>query len=268
MSNLVFFELKIMGNGTSATPSSLSPSTRLMPPPSSPRSQPDAADSVPVMFRWAGGGQRVFLTGTFTEWSRQGIPMVRSGQEFYQIVNLPRGVHEFKFVVDNEWKHSQDLAVVQDSHGIVNNVVDTLNYTPYESLPFIDPLDAADISIYVSDIQDAPSNEPPNIPALLLKAGLIATPLVNDLACSSVLLLPYFVGERTKPLIPGHSLCMHVFQDEKTDCSVVNLRYRQKISTQLVVSGSARGSDGHGLRALLGRSSRRDSTAGFSSNTD
>ena len=193
-------------------------------------------DVLPVMFRWTGGGQRVFLTGTFTEWSRQGIPMVRSGQEFYQIVNLPRGVHEFKFVVDDEWKYSQELPVVQDSHGIVNNVIDTVNYKPYTPSPSIDPLDAAELDDFQSEVQDVPSNEPPTIPALLLKAGLIAAPLPKDLSCSSVLLNPYFVNDRTKPLIPGHSLCMHLFNSEGSDCSVVNLRYRQKLSTQLVIN--------------------------------
>jgi hypothetical protein len=256
---------------TSAKESSVLPSRS---PPILDPNRPDSIDSrtedtgeqVPVMFRWTGGGQRVYLTGSFTDWSRQGIPMVRSGQEFYQIVNLPRGVHEFKFVVDDEWKHSQDLPVVQDSQGIVNNVIDTVNYRPYIPSPSVDPLDAAEIDDFAVDVQDAPSNEPPTIPALLLKAGLIAAPLVKDLSCSSVLLNPYLVGERNKPLIPGHALCMHIFEDERGDCSVVNLRYRQKISTHLILSSSSSFSGGGSLRTLLQQRSR--TSADLSTFTD
>ena len=87
---------------------------------------------VPVMFKWTHGGQRVFLTGTFNDWAKEGIPMVRSGQEFYQILEIPKGVHEYKFLVDGDWKFSHEQPVLQDTSGNVNNVVDIQYYEKYE----------------------------------------------------------------------------------------------------------------------------------------
>ncbi len=103
----------------------------------------DPFDSVPVMFKWTHGGQRVFLTGTFNHWAKEGIPMVRSGQEFYQIIQVPKGVHEYKFLVDGEWKFSLDQPVLQDTSGNVNNVVDIQYYERYEPAALQDPLEVS-----------------------------------------------------------------------------------------------------------------------------
>jgi len=65
------------------------------------------ADMVNHVFTWEHGGQNVFLTGTFTGWERH-IPMHRSGHDFVAIVNLPRGTHAFKFIVDNDWRFSPE----------------------------------------------------------------------------------------------------------------------------------------------------------------
>ena len=92
---------------------------------------PPEDERVPVMFKWTHGGQRVYVTGTFNNWAKEGIPMVRSGQEFYQIVDVQKGVHEYKFLVDGEWKFSHEQPVLQDTSGNVNNVVDIQFYEKY-----------------------------------------------------------------------------------------------------------------------------------------
>ncbi|KAF4690061.1 Protein kinase, AMP-activated, beta, partial [Perkinsus olseni] len=71
---------------------------------------------VPVMFRWNGDGHRVSLVGTFNNW-RTHLPMVRSGQEFYQIVEVPRGFHQYAFDVDGEMKYASEQPVTHEDDG-------------------------------------------------------------------------------------------------------------------------------------------------------
>lgn len=126
--------------------------------------------SVPVMFKWTHGGQRVALTGTFNDWAAEGIPMVRSGQEFYQVVEIPKGVHEYKFLVDGEWKFSLDQPVLQDAGGNVNNVVDIQYYEKYEPAALRDPVEPDDETEFLQELIDPThSPEPPSAPPLLVK---------------------------------------------------------------------------------------------------
>ena len=202
-------------------------------------------ESVSVMFRWTQGGQRVNLTGSFNNWG-PGIPMVRSGQEFYQIVPLPRGAHQFKFVVDDEWKYSTELPMIHDPSGGVNNFVDTAEYEKYEPVSMADPIDLVSNDEFNQDMSEAPTVEPPTIPVLLLKSAVIAVPVAKDLPCTNYVMDPFVVTEKTKPLIPAHSTCMHVYHDagmtyrsQFGSDSVVwvsSVRYRNKISTQMVIS--------------------------------
>ena len=63
-----------------------------------------------VHFRWNGGAERdVFLTGSFCGWSNPGIPMVKTeGGAWECHANLLVGRHFYKFVVDDEWRLSDD----------------------------------------------------------------------------------------------------------------------------------------------------------------
>ena len=134
-------------------------------------------ESVPVMFKWTHGGQRVYLTGSFNDWASEGIPMVRSGQEFYQVIQVPKGVHEYKFLVDGEWKFSLDQPVLQDVSGNVNNVVDIQHYERYEPAALKDPLDVEEAETeWGQEIQDALQTEPPTAPPLLVKLPLLNLP--------------------------------------------------------------------------------------------
>jgi len=38
---------------------------------------------------------------------------------------LPRGIHQYKFIVDGEWRFSPDDPIMPDEHGNINNVSDT-----------------------------------------------------------------------------------------------------------------------------------------------
>jgi 1,4-alpha-glucan branching enzyme len=46
----------------------------------------------------------VFLTGTFNDWKTDATPMTKNGQGNWSVtLDLPQGIHEFKFVVDGIW---------------------------------------------------------------------------------------------------------------------------------------------------------------------
>ena len=70
-------------------------------------------DLIPVVFTWTHGGQNVYLAASFNGWREQ-IPMVRSGNEFAVVKDLPRGMHQYKFVVDDHWRFAPDQPKTQD----------------------------------------------------------------------------------------------------------------------------------------------------------
>ncbi|XP_038705004.1 sucrose nonfermenting 4-like protein [Tripterygium wilfordii] len=79
---------------------------------------------IPMRFVWAYGGRSVYLSGTFTRWSdhihmspMEGCPTV-----FQVICNLAPGYHQFKFIVDGEWRHDELQPFVSGTNGIVNTV--------------------------------------------------------------------------------------------------------------------------------------------------
>ncbi len=48
--------------------------------------------------------KEVFLSGTFNTWSTSGLPMVRTGDTWIALVRLNPGRHEYKYIVDGEWR--------------------------------------------------------------------------------------------------------------------------------------------------------------------
>lgn len=63
---------------------------------------------VPVTVRTA-DGKRVLLTGDFTNWSLDGIPMKAIGGGRYRAqLKLPPGDYQFRLLVDGEWADDLD----------------------------------------------------------------------------------------------------------------------------------------------------------------
>ena len=206
-------------------------------------------DLVPVMFKWTHGGQRVALTGTFNQWASAGIPMVRSGQEFYQVVEIPRGVHEYKFLVDNEWKFSLDQPVLEDVGGNVNNVVDIQYYEKYEPAPLKDPLEA-DTEVEFTNIEMDASNlgEPSTVPPLLMRLPLMGLS-TDDLRGEQSLLFGLGDSPAAAVNIPLFSICGHLLHDASMSyrtnllssnviMCATSIRFAQKYSSTVFVSTS------------------------------
>jgi len=81
-------------------------------------------ETVPTTFRWTHGGQQVFVTGSFNNWQGK-IPVPRSedGKEFLLVVDIPPGVHQYKYIVDENWRLDPEMPTTVNQ-GVVNNVMD------------------------------------------------------------------------------------------------------------------------------------------------
>ena len=80
-------------------------------------------------FEWKDGGNDVKITGAFLDnWTKK-IDMKRNiSTGIYEIIlNIPKGIHQFKFIVDNQWVCSKYYKIINDSHNNINNIIDTSN---------------------------------------------------------------------------------------------------------------------------------------------
>ncbi len=94
------------------------------PPPSvDVRPQPDG--TYQVTFKYQSAAQRVFLSGTFNDWATNKDEMQRYGNLFYITINLPEGVHEYKFVEEgSDWVLDPlNMDRVDNGVGSKNNVL-------------------------------------------------------------------------------------------------------------------------------------------------
>jgi 5'-AMP-activated protein kinase regulatory beta subunit len=86
---------------------------------------------VPYTFTWDEGGTSIKVTGSFCKWS-QFYPMEYFPQEkkFKLTLNLPKEIHEYKFIVDGQWKYSAKQPNKKDNTNNINNYIDLTNYVP------------------------------------------------------------------------------------------------------------------------------------------
>jgi len=68
----------------------------------------------------------VLLVGDFTHWQRKGIPMQKSKDGIWTAtIELPRGKHHYRFIVDNEWCDDPECTLrVPNPYGSHNMVVE------------------------------------------------------------------------------------------------------------------------------------------------
>jgi 5'-AMP-activated protein kinase regulatory beta subunit len=85
------------------------------------------AKTVPTVFVWSHGGQSVQLEGSFDNWTSRHV-MQKSGKDFSLVKLLPPGVYQYKFIVDNQWRHDPNLSCMYDDQGNINNVLEVQEY--------------------------------------------------------------------------------------------------------------------------------------------
>lgn len=47
---------------------------------------------------------------------------------------LPKGIYQYKFIVDGEWRFSPEDPTIPDPNGNINNVIDTTKFQPLVSI--------------------------------------------------------------------------------------------------------------------------------------
>ncbi|KAH9568296.1 hypothetical protein CY35_03G070200 [Sphagnum magellanicum] len=91
---------------------------------------------VPTRFVWPHGGRRVYLCGDFTRW-QETLPLspVEGSSSVFQVIcSLSPGYHQYKFIVDGEWRHDEQQAHMVDTNGNVNNWL-LVTKQPHHILP-------------------------------------------------------------------------------------------------------------------------------------
>jgi 5'-AMP-activated protein kinase regulatory beta subunit len=229
-----------------ANPNSLAPGG----PSAAERAAPSAGDvagrdeRIPVVFTWTGGGANVFLASSFNGWREQ-IPMVRSGGEFHVVQDLPRGIHQYKFIVDDHWRYANDQPKTQDSDGNMNNILDISNYQRWkldevEEHHREESFQSRSFGQNIPDPNDY-TMDAPAIPQVLNKSVLCAVPVRAASTAS-------------QPLsIPTHSFCDHIYMHDKYEGGAnfglakvsVTHRFGSRYSTAVLVTRSP--FDGCGL---------------------
>lgn len=91
------------------------------------QAQPDPDITVPVDIKWVQGGDKVYVTGSFTGWRKMiGLQKQPDGTMSVTL-GLPVGTHRFRFVIDNELRFSDFLPTATDQMG---NFVNYVEVTP------------------------------------------------------------------------------------------------------------------------------------------
>ncbi|KAK9670846.1 hypothetical protein K7432_017368, partial [Basidiobolus ranarum] len=84
---------------------------------------PEIDPHIPTIISWSHGGTNVYVTGTFNGWKHK-IRLNRSTSDFTTVIDFPPGRHRLKFIVDEEWKCSNDLLIAPDADGNLVNFID------------------------------------------------------------------------------------------------------------------------------------------------
>lgn len=154
-------------------------------------------DLIPCVFTWTHGGHVVYLTGSFNNWSVENkFRLNRSGHEFSYIQNLRRGVHYYKFIVDDQWRYAPDQQTQTDEHGNINNVLDISGFRHLQFKTVSESQQARDAQYHqcVPEPSDYAADAQP-IPTLLAKCVLST------------------VDPPPRPCFPVHCLANHLFHD-------------------------------------------------------
>ena len=88
---------------------------------------PESNDLIPFKFEWKESGTDVKISGSFLDnWDRKEPLKFNNETKSYEItLNIPRGLNQFKFIVDDKWVCSKYYKVIKDKSNNDNNEIDT-----------------------------------------------------------------------------------------------------------------------------------------------
>ncbi|CAI9118764.1 OLC1v1020372C1 [Oldenlandia corymbosa var. corymbosa] len=79
---------------------------------------------IPYRFVWPYGGNSVYLSGSFNGWNQWPMTLMEGSRTCFQsICTLPPGYHQYKFVVDGEWRHDHQQPHISSNYGVVNTIL-------------------------------------------------------------------------------------------------------------------------------------------------
>ena len=84
---------------------------------------PPLTGTVPVCLLWPHGGKTAYICGSFTQWQKMPMQWRQAGAsgEWFKGVDLTPGTHQYKFIIDGQWRHDHTAPTVLDNLGNVNN---------------------------------------------------------------------------------------------------------------------------------------------------
>ena len=108
---------------------------------------------VPITFEWDKGGNSVYVTGNFCNWNKYFLMKKNKDGTHSLTLNLNKGLIQYKFIVDNQWKCNEKFPVIKD--GIYqNNCIDTTKWEIYSEKSEA----ATDATSEIKSIQKCKSN--------------------------------------------------------------------------------------------------------------
>jgi 5'-AMP-activated protein kinase regulatory beta subunit len=180
---------------------------------------PPLNSGIPVPFRWAGTAKQVCVALHMDDY-RVRIPLSRSTSDFNTIVELPPGVHFYRFWVDGKWRSAADQASDISPDGHVANMVQVAPVDMYEPLePRGSPPGEYGQLLPPPPADERAEREPALLPPHLHRALLNCPPLTADPA--------------TLP-VPQHVQLNHLYSALRTDGVLLlglSHRYRSKFVT-------------------------------------
>ena len=75
----------------------------------------------------APGAERAFIAGDFNDWDTTSLRMRKMPKQdglFVRILDLPEGRHEFKYIVDGEWRCCPHAPQSTSTLGTVNSCIE------------------------------------------------------------------------------------------------------------------------------------------------
>ncbi len=91
-------------------------------------------EKIPTTFQWKEGGNTVYVTGSFCGWQQFFIMAKNEDGNFSLTLPLPKGIIQYKFKVDEQWKYSNDFPTIEDG-GNINNIIDNSIYAIKKDKP-------------------------------------------------------------------------------------------------------------------------------------
>eukprot|EP00730_Choanoeca_flexa_P001667 TRINITY_DN10736_c0_g4_i1.p1 TRINITY_DN10736_c0_g4~~TRINITY_DN10736_c0_g4_i1.p1 ORF type:complete len:303 (+),score=64.92 TRINITY_DN10736_c0_g4_i1:120-1028(+) len=224
------------------SPSSLEP----LPPVSEASSAParistSQNEKQAVKICWQDGGNNVQVVGSFSEWKNPVQLTKRPDGVFETTLMLKPGQYEYKFLVDNTWRHDSHVTTMRNSFGSVNNMLEVLAMESAGSTTMVpdsmtnltknfdefteDVAEARAASppgTYAQYVPDIGNERPPKLPPQLLQCQLNADPPNAD---------------PTQLPAPNHVMLNHLYALSIKDNVIVmgaSHRYRQKFVTTVI----------------------------------